>query len=43
MNQQEFNFNKDINEPTYTAEGNLRINEIVSKYQDKKKKSMMKQ
>lgn len=36
MNQQEFDFNKDINEPTYTAEDNLRINEIVSDYQAKK-------
>lgn len=36
MNQQEFDFNKDINKPAYTAEDNLRINEIVSNYQDKK-------
>lgn len=37
MNQQEFDFNNDINEPTYTAEDNLRINEIVYNYQDIKK------
>lgn len=36
MNQQEFDFNKDINEPSFTAEDNLRINEIVSDYQAKK-------
>lgn len=36
MNQQEFDFNKDINEPVCTAEVNLRINEIVSDYQLKK-------
>lgn len=36
MNQQEFDFNKDINEPSFTAEDNLRINEIVFDYQAKK-------
>lgn len=36
MNQHEFDFNKDINEPTYTAEDNSIINEIVSDYQTKK-------
>lgn len=36
MNQEEFDFNKVVNELTYTAEYNLRINKIVSDYQDKK-------
>jgi hypothetical protein len=36
MNQQEFDFNKDINEATYTVEENLRIDKIVSDYQAKK-------
>jgi hypothetical protein len=36
MNQQEFNFNKNVNEITFTPEDNLRINEMVFEFQDKK-------
>ena len=36
MNQHEFDFNKDVNELTYTEEDSLRINKIVSDYQEKK-------
>jgi hypothetical protein len=36
MNPQEFDFNKDENDLIYTPEDNLRINKIVSDYQDKK-------
>jgi hypothetical protein len=34
MNQQEFNFNIDVNELIYKPEDNLRINELVSEFQD---------
>lgn len=36
MNQQELDFNRDVNEQTYTLEESLKINEIVSAYQAKK-------
>lgn len=38
MSQQEFDFNKDVNEPTFTWEDNLKIDKIVSDFQDLKNK-----
>lgn len=36
MNQQEFDFNKDVNEPSFTAEESFLIDKIVSSYETKK-------
>jgi hypothetical protein len=36
MNQQEFDFNKEVNDSTYSLDDNIKINKIVASYQDKK-------